>query len=307
MPWYQKTNSSPSLSCSLNANPVTATFWLLYEILRDPSLQPAVKHEIKNALLPSLPITKTREPNLAAPPAPPSPTIDHLSTSHLTSSPLLQSLYVETLRLRVSVLIIQSAEFGPFKFKEWLLPKDKLILISSRLAHMDKHVWNTGSRGEWPVEKFWAERFLVWEGEEGGGPLKKTKKPVQQIGKAREENEKREGCQTPLPSAPAPEMESKARRDCDPERYRSARFSTANLAGIWVPYGGGPGICPGRHFAKSNMLLATAMLFSAFEMELVGIGGSKREPQVDLRYYGLGVLPPRGEVRFRIRKRRRGR
>ena len=193
----------------------------------------------------------------------------------LNDSPLLQSMYAETLRLRVAVLIIQSAEFGAFDFKGWLLPKDKLILISSRIAHMDQENW--GRKGEPAVSEFWAERFLTRKHESKPGLSPKSKAPG--VGNGHKTSE--------------------ARRNHS--GVENARFSTAGLAGKWIPYGGGPGICPGRHFAKNIMLLTSALMFSAFEIEL--LVEEKWRPQMDMRYYGLGVVPPRGKIPFKIRRR----
>lgn len=36
-------------------------------------------------------------------------------------------------------------------------------------------------------------------------------------------------------------------------------FSTKEYEGSWFPYGGGPRQCPGRHFAKRQILLTTAL------------------------------------------------
>ncbi|KAL8725215.1 MAG: hypothetical protein Q9166_007497 [cf. Caloplaca sp. 2 TL-2023] len=268
---------------ALNANPVTATFWVLLEILRDPFLQPYIHDEITKAT--------TREPTNS--------TLPYLSPYLPTTSPLLQSIYAETLRLRVSVMIVQSAEFGPFRFKEWIFPKDELILISSRIAHMDPQSWNTGSNGEFPVTRFWAERFLVWE-DENNKELKKGKVTVP--GRNSDKTQKSQSARS-NPSELTPETHSLPNLNC----YTSSkcRFTTTGFTGTFIPYGGGPGICPGRHFAKSNMLLASMLLFSAFETSLDV--PKDWEPEVDLRYYGLGVLPPKGKVPCRIRRRRQER
>lgn len=119
----------------LLANPATATFWLLYEMTRDPDLHSPILHFIDSATFP-LPLSycgssaqRQESHDQSAQPSGILPSI-------LTDSPLLQSMYMETLRLRVSVLIILSADFGNFHLNEWMLPKDKLILISRRIVHV---------------------------------------------------------------------------------------------------------------------------------------------------------------------------
>lgn len=199
-------------------------------------------------------------------------------------------MYAETLRLRVSTLIIQSPEFSDFDFNGWLLPKDKLVLISSRIAHMDRRSWlRRDSEGEEiPVDEFCAERFLTW-GKDNGNKIREPKiSSPNALDPGNSDSKPKEKSTEP---------------HFNPPNTSHARFSVANLAGKWIPYGGGPGICPGRHFAKNIMLLTSALMFSAFEMQLKVDEGWK--PQMDMRYYGLGVLPPRGEVPFRIRRRER--
>lgn len=251
----------------MNANSVTATFWLLLELFRNPSLQQSVQAEINSAI---------SAQNALVP---------ELDTTKLVHLPLLQSLYAETLRLRAAVAIIHSAEFGDFKFKEWIFPKDKLLLISSRIAHMNQDAWNTGIDNAHPVNTFWAERFLVFPDDPMSGPLKKKHKTATADTASFEK--KRRGCSA-APSA-------------EENRYKTAKFSIGGLAGTWVPYGGGPGICPGRHFAKQIIMLGSAMMFTAFEVELRT--GENWMPEADLRYDGLGVSPPKGAIPCRIRKR----
>lgn len=211
--------------------------------------------------------------------------VPELDINKLGHLPLLQSLYAETLRLRAAVAIVQSAEFGDFKFREWIFPKDKLLVISSRISHMNQDAWNTGIDNAHPVNTFWAERFLVFPDDPTSGPLKKTHKTA---------------------TADTTSFINKGHRcsaepSAEENRYKTAKFSIGGLAGTWIPYGGGPGMCPGRHFAKQIIMLASAMMFTAFEVELRT--GENWTPEADLRYDGLGVSPPKGAIPCRIRKR----
>ncbi|PSR84021.1 cytochrome P450 [Coniella lustricola] len=81
-------------------------------------------------------------------------------------------------------------------------------------------------------------------------------------------------------------------------------FSTKGLEGSWIPYGGGPRQCPGRHFAKRQILLTTAMMVSLFDCEISGEGKSIQE-DLSLNGFGSGVSHPAGKVPFRIRRRER--
>ena len=66
-----------------------------------------------------------------------------------------------------------------------------------------------------------------------------------------------------------------------------------------IPFGGGVSACPGRHLAVRELKLFMALLLSRYEIEL----GSRELPALDQRRVGLGVLPPRGDVPFRMRER----
>ena len=246
----------------MNANSTTATFWFLLETFRNASLQQFVRNEV-DACITSRPVEG----------------IPILDSAKLNDSALLQSMYAETLRLRVAVAIIQSAEFADFKFKEWIFPKDRLILISSRIAHMDQESWNTGRNNEHPVGVFWHERFLVSPHDPASGPLQKKREASAADGLHNKEK--------PLQSSGP--------------KHKDAKYSVAGLTGTWVPYGGGPGICPGRHFAKQIIILASAMILTAFDVEL--LVEKDWQLEMDLRYNGLGVLPPKTEIPFKIRRR----
>ncbi|KAK2603649.1 hypothetical protein QQS21_004122 [Conoideocrella luteorostrata] len=80
------------------------------------------------------------------------------------------------------------------------------------------------------------------------------------------------------------------------------RFSLEGLTGCWLPFGGGQSMCPGRHFAKRQVLSAFALFFTDYELEL--------SPTVDVNKVlsdkgsvSIGGLPPVCKVPFRIRKR----
>lgn len=84
------------------------------------------------------------------------------------------------------------------------------------------------------------------------------------------------------------------------EPQAAPEFSLDGLAGCWLPFGGGQRMCPGRHFAKSEMLGTFAMLLTDYELELAeGVG----DIQPDLRWYPTGTLPPKEQVPFRVRRK----
>ena len=56
---------------------------------------------------------------------------------------------------------------------DWLIPRGKAVGVSSYDAHHTDKFWNTGSEDRpHPLNEFWAERFLVYPGDNSSGPLK---------------------------------------------------------------------------------------------------------------------------------------
>ena len=239
----------------MNANSIPAAFWFLLEIVNDQTLLKRVRKEVEA----SLESTSTNE----------SPEFD---MRKLSSSPLMQSIWAETLRLRVSLNIVRGTEYRDFKLGNWLIPQGRTIAIPSRAAHMDESVWSTGS-GETihPLNEFWADRFLIHPNIAGSGPSRQS---------SLQKNN----------SAPV-------HGDILPKQ---ATFSLENLRGAFVPFGGGNNICPGRHFAKHEMMFSLALLSTLYDIEP---DKGTANPEADLRHYGHGTLPPKGQVPFRIRRR----
>ena len=58
----------------------------------------------------------------------------------LGNNPLLQSSFVETIRLRVVGLLARSPVHGDFQLGEWSIPKGSIIAIPSRFRAMNKDV-----------------------------------------------------------------------------------------------------------------------------------------------------------------------
>jgi cytochrome P450 len=165
-------------------------------------------------------------------------------TRHLTSSQLLQSIYAETLRKYVAVIMVRRTTTES-KLGAWRIPKEQNVVVCSYSAHMDDNNWNAGPADDpHPVSEFWGKRFLQ---ESKDGP----------------------------------------------------KFSLAGMEGKWLPYGMGERMCPGRHFAKHQMMMTFAYLMSTFDIELIG---DKSRPVVDLNHFGFGTLPPGELVPFRMRR-----
>lgn len=205
----------------------------------------------------------------------------------LCNIPLLQSMYAETLRLYTSLFSVRSASHASFTFCDFEIPKDELVAVDSRVAAMDSNVWNTGTPTAdadtpHPLNRFWAERFLVFPDDPTSGPLRDDLAANPQVS---------------VPESPAPPHSHHGKAP--------PRFSMDGLAGAWVPYGGGNRQCPGRNFAKQEIILGFAIVLSTLEIQLSD-NQSREHRKPDMKYYALGTLPPKGTVPFRVRRRELG-
>ncbi|ROV94494.1 hypothetical protein VSDG_05895 [Cytospora chrysosperma] len=71
--------------------------------------------------------------------------------------------------------------------------------------------------------------------------------------------------------------------------------------------GGGVSICPGRQFAKHEMLITLGLIVSKFDLELVEwttMGGSTsdRPGKNDERFAGGGAMPPDRDLKVRWKR-----
>lgn len=255
------------LSFSANTNAILAAFWANLEIFRDPSLLLKIRHDLRSSL--------------------DSPA--HFEIEKLIRQPLLQSVYAETLRLRVHVYMTRCPERQNLEVNGWTFPKDKVVLVSSTPAHLDENAWNCGSNDSQPLHKFWAERFLIYPNDPRSGPQKK----------------KNSTTSSPVRTPPTNHSETQQKHPSEPTSNPNfnpePEFSTNGLAGSWIPYGGGPRACPGRHFAKREIMTICALMVSFFDIE---IHADDHALEMNPADYGLGTLRPADKVPFRIRRRR---
>ncbi|KAL8698457.1 MAG: hypothetical protein Q9224_001843 [Gallowayella concinna] len=197
----------------------------------------------------------------------------------LCNQPLLQSMYAETLRLYTSLFALRSAAHGSVNVDKFTIPKNDLIAVDSRVCAMNPDLWGTGSIRDngtenHPLNNFWAERFIVRPDDPTSGPLRSTCLGTK---------------------GAKPDLSTRA-------RGKEPYFSMDGLAGGWIPFGGGNRQCPGRSFAKQEIIVGFSLIVSMLDIELLTTDEiAIRKP--DMRYYGLGTLPPKGMIPFRFRKR----
>ncbi|KUI61982.1 Cholesterol 7-alpha-monooxygenase [Cytospora mali] len=185
----------------------------------------------------------------------------------LTSNPLLQSVFAEVLRLRVAVLVVRQPTQDHYNLGGWHIKKGETVCLSTRNELLDSDFWNAGTLADpHPVSDFWADRFLLYPNDPSSGPLKEPKR--------------RTGNKDSLVG-------------------EEPSFSLDGCTWNWVPFGGGRNLCPGRHFAKREIMLTAAIFLKAYDIELL----TDTLPGPDESVFGFGTMPPNAKVPCRIRRR----
>ncbi len=199
----------------------------------------------------------------------------------LCDDPLLQSVYAETLRLHVASYLMRGPALADLNLRGWRIPKDAIMLISSYNAQNDPSAWCTSDKWPYqPVEGFWSERFLEH-------PRSKTMAAVpSSITDQSTLEEHQHPNSTP------------STRDAG---HGALEFPLKGRSGNWIPYGGGQRMCPGRHFAKQEMISSLAVMLTLFDIEL--IDEADRIPQNDMGGFGFGALWPKTATPIRMRLR----
>lgn len=240
----------------VNANAIPAGMWIILDILLDKDLKDRVMAEMQHSFI---------DKSLS------------FDIEKLCSGPLINSIYLETLRLRVASPVGRTPIIPNLKFGKWQFKQGVGMLSSSWVGGHDPDFWNIGhvkpgGTEEHPVESFWAERFLVYQNDPTSGPVR------------------------PATSADKPTKRSSG-------DDRKARSTLDGTQGYWYPYGGGTRMCPGRFFAKQELIAAAAVALRAFDIELVDPeAASKVRPNMD--YFPFGTIPPKGKVAVRMRRRK---
>jgi hypothetical protein len=109
-----------------------------------------------------------------------------------------------------------------------------------------------------------------------------------------------------LPNHPASEFHAERFLAINPETGKEM-FSLTGRTGKFFPFGGGKSICPGRVFAKQEVLGAVGMLLTKFEFKVGGFvdsDGKSRDFFPGLRdaYGGTGVMSMDGDLNVTIKR-----
>ena len=220
----------------------------------------------------------------------------------LCNQPLLQSSYAETLRMYIAVYIIRKPEYEDAQVLDYKIPKDKMIVVSSAMAHMDKRNWNLGVTDEHPVESFWAERFLSHDGNTHRPPSASSIDNIRPtFSSVASTNSVSAVSSSSLPERNESKELKESKEPKEPKENKEPKFSLNGYSGAWIPFGGGIHQCPGRHWVKLQMLLSFAIISAAFDIELLA---GEAKLGVDMAKYGLGALQPAEKAGFRIRRRK---
>lgn len=180
----------------------------------------------------------------------------------LLSLPLLQSVYAETLRLRVEVQTVFSSDREDILINEWRFPSKSLVIVPAGAAHRDTSFWNT-KNGEHPLDTFWADRFIAYSNDPRSGPRRSNA----------DIDDYKSGQDTKLATAD----------------YRTPKFVSSGLANSFMPYGIGERACPGRGFAHREIIAFCVIMVHQFDIEILS---TEKDFEMSPAFYGIGTQRP---------------
>jgi cytochrome P450 len=254
-------NAIVSLVWATASNSVPLTTWMLMTFAQDSKLALKVRSELAKAV-----IEEGDSFTL---------NIGKLST------PLLQSVYLESLRLRTSVTVTRRLT-ADVVIGGYLLKKDHYVMAPSYLAHTSNELWEPPNSTDSSAKSFQPDRFSsLGSLASSAGEKVAIESATSEVKSSTEESDTQSKVET-----------SHLRRAIRPENF--------------FPYGGGNAVCPGRFFSKQKILAAAAI--ALLRIDFVNIEGAVESDGVtkmklnskglspDERYAGGGVMPPDGDL-----------
>lgn len=115
---------------------------MLMEIIKDPALLEAVRDELRSVV--------SKDPTTGQ--------LGQLDSQKLVALPLLQSIWTETLRLRINFNIVRDVK-EPVTLGGTTIPKDSLLQVPMMVAHYDEATWGASGHA---ASEFWAERHIKY-------------------------------------------------------------------------------------------------------------------------------------------------
>jgi Cytochrome P450 len=128
-------------SLAVLVNTAPSAFWMLLYVFSFPEVLQDIRREIGSILTTATDNTGTKFHSLDI-------------TSVKTSCPLLTSTFQEVLRLRSMGTSIRQVMEDTVLDDQWLLKKDCMIQMPSRVIHEDSSIWGTD------VDEFYPRRFM---------------------------------------------------------------------------------------------------------------------------------------------------
>ncbi|KAK4973987.1 hypothetical protein LTR66_011142 [Elasticomyces elasticus] len=194
-----------------------------------------------------------------------------------TECPLFASTYREVLRNTASInanrWVMEDTTIAAPDGKEYLLKKGGIVQVASGVIHASPSVWGPDS------ETFNPRRFL---------PTSSSSSTA--------------------PSATEKETESDTTKPVG-DRVAESGPSKRHHPAAFRAFGGGQHLCPGRHFAQTEILALVALFVAGFEIsasERDG-GGVVGAPRREENRIPLGIQKPVGDVGVVLRRRGGGR
>jgi len=132
----------------LNGNSVPIASWALFELVKDPSLWEAIRAEA--------------EPCFAVDPASGERIVD---IPKLLACPLLQSVYIESLRCHVAVNVTREVIAETTTVAGYQLPKHSIVQAPTQFAHYDEKAWGVPGH---PASEFYAARNVKYATDQAG-------------------------------------------------------------------------------------------------------------------------------------------
>lgn len=246
----------------LNSNAIPITLWMLMHILdpNEPDLLARVLAEVEPCAVAPERVAGGEDDDSA---------VCGIDIQRLAASPLMQSIFHETLRLYTDIMVTRelfddvtlpldaAGKGGSGTGRQVLLRKGTRVIAPSLMSH-----WDPAHFSQPPARVFSPDRYLVPSSAE-------KEKSVGKDGEARV-------------------------------------FSAAKDEGRLWPWGGGKTICPGRLFAKQEVMTAVALVLLSFDITPAE-GSEYKIPGLAEARPGSGGLIAGGDVRVVLRPKSRSR